>query len=137
MLHLLTLALGTARNDRSKLTFLHGPADIEVHRGSDGRFYILDTGNNISSSFFFFRFVYFFSVALLCLLLARVFPPCVPDRTLKVSHLYRMLRPELLRKQKTKLSADAFSNFGHGKEESREENWETKSDSLFRQCEGT
>jgi hypothetical protein len=70
----------------SEIQFLSGPCDIEVHKGVDGRIYILDT--------------------------ARVFPPITPDRSIKGGHLYRLMRPELAFKSSTPLSSDAYSAFG-------------------------
>lgn len=66
-------------------TFLHAPADLEVHRGNDGRIYVLDT--------------------------ARVFPPVVPTRKKKGEHLYQMFRPEFVKLNPVPLSSDAFSWF--------------------------
>lgn len=64
---------------------IFGPADLEVHRGKDGRVYILDT--------------------------ARVSPPLVPDRSKKGSFLYRLMRPEFVSSYGVPLSSDAFSGF--------------------------
>lgn len=81
------------------------PLDLEVHRGTDGRFYAVD--------------------------LARLFPPQSPG-VLPISsghsYLFRLLRPEFVKKWPKALSADAFSNFGRAppgstrarQEESRE-----------------
>ncbi|KNC53060.1 uncharacterized protein AMSG_09355 [Thecamonas trahens ATCC 50062] len=57
-------------------------ADVEVHVGTDGRTYVLDT--------------------------ARLFPPDEPVVTLRGSHLYRLLRPELVSAFPHPLSPDAF-----------------------------
>eukprot|EP01062_Namystynia_karyoxenos_P073169 TRINITY_DN70008_c0_g1_i1.p1 TRINITY_DN70008_c0_g1~~TRINITY_DN70008_c0_g1_i1.p1 ORF type:complete len:1886 (+),score=473.69 TRINITY_DN70008_c0_g1_i1:180-5837(+) len=68
------------------LTLLAGPVDLEIHQcSSDGRFYVLDT--------------------------ARLFPPEPPCS--RSSFLYRLLRPEHVRRCATPLSSDAFSGFGH------------------------
>ncbi|KAH3761583.1 Histidine kinase A [Pelomyxa schiedti] len=69
---------------------LWGPTDIEVHRGSDGRFYIID--------------------------LSRLFPPERPVKGVPGCSLHRLLRPELVYQYKTPLSSDAYTNFGHADE---------------------
>lgn len=48
------------------MKYLHLPVDIEVHRGLDGRVYIIDT--------------------------ARIFPPVTIDKRRRASHLYRLMR---------------------------------------------
>lgn len=65
-----------------KRTRICGPFDIEVHSGTDGRYYIID--------------------------FARTFPAEPPSRAHKTGHLYRMLRPELVRTHPRPLSSDAF-----------------------------
>eukprot|EP01125_Pyxidicula_operculata_P017085 TRINITY_DN5945_c0_g1_i2.p1 TRINITY_DN5945_c0_g1~~TRINITY_DN5945_c0_g1_i2.p1 ORF type:complete len:1909 (-),score=399.00 TRINITY_DN5945_c0_g1_i2:471-6197(-) len=72
---------------------IYGPADIECHLGHDGRFYLLD--------------------------FARVFPPEPPNENApKGSHLFNLLRPELILQSSVPLSSDAFSSFGiDGKDE--------------------
>eukprot|EP01091_Cochliopodium_minus_P004832 TRINITY_DN1472_c0_g2_i1.p1 TRINITY_DN1472_c0_g2~~TRINITY_DN1472_c0_g2_i1.p1 ORF type:complete len:1451 (-),score=404.43 TRINITY_DN1472_c0_g2_i1:87-4439(-) len=62
------------------------PCDIEGHLAMDGRYYVLDV--------------------------ARLFPPSSPTRDKKGEHLFRLLRPEFLRKYLKPLSSDAFSAFG-------------------------
>jgi hypothetical protein len=64
---------------------IYGPADLEVHRGKDGRIYMLDT--------------------------ARVFPPLLPDKKKKGSFLYRLFRPEFIQAFSKPVSSDAFSGF--------------------------
>jgi hypothetical protein len=59
--------------------------DTEVHKGLDGRLYAID--------------------------LSRVLPPQQPERSAPLGHLYRMLRPELVRTNPIALSSDAGSNF--------------------------
>jgi hypothetical protein len=59
--------------------------DTEVHRGTDGRIYVID--------------------------LSRVLPPQEPGHQIQLSHLYRMLRPELVRTNPEPLCSDAASNF--------------------------
>jgi Clustered mitochondria/Translation initiation factor eIF3 subunit 135 len=84
--------------DESALSPVAGPADIELHKGLDGRWWIADT--------------------------ARVFPPEAPNvypsrmptvlrqhRSGRV-YLYRHLRPELVAQFSKPLSSDAYSNFG-------------------------
>eukprot|EP00026_Physarum_polycephalum_P001843 Phypoly_transcript_01846.p1 GENE.Phypoly_transcript_01846~~Phypoly_transcript_01846.p1 ORF type:complete len:502 (+),score=60.52 Phypoly_transcript_01846:73-1578(+) len=65
-----------------------GPCDIEGHKGRDNRFYLLD--------------------------FARLFPPEAPVliSNHKNAHLYRLLRPELVRRFEVPLSSDAFTLFG-------------------------
>ncbi|KAL7711905.1 Clu domain-containing protein [Entamoeba marina] len=69
---------------------VHGPVDIEVHKGFDGRFYLCDC--------------------------ARVFPCEAPnfireETPDKSSYLYRLFRPEFVRLYNKPLSSDAFSPF--------------------------
>lgn len=78
--------------------FLYSACDVEGHQGRDGRNYIVD--------------------------FARGFPPETPRVPLpntpqaqryRGSHLYRLLRPELVKKAPSgPLSPDAFSGFGGG-----------------------
>ncbi|EGC30073.1 hypothetical protein DICPUDRAFT_158242 [Dictyostelium purpureum] len=67
-------------------TFLYGPCDIEGHITKDKHFVVIDT--------------------------ARVFPPEKPIEGKRGSHLYTLLRPELVRSSKVPLSSDAFTKFG-------------------------
>jgi hypothetical protein len=69
--------------------------DCEGHLGTDQRFYILDA--------------------------ARLFPPTTPLSSIKGGHLYRLCRPELVRKWKTTLCSDAFSAFHLENKEHEEE----------------
>jgi hypothetical protein len=62
------------------------PVDIEGHKGLDGRYYLLD--------------------------FARYMPPEPPSSEVKGSILFRLLRPELVRRFGKPLSPDAFSKFG-------------------------
>ncbi|EGG14472.1 hypothetical protein DFA_12244 [Cavenderia fasciculata] len=75
-------------------TFLYGPGDIEVHKGFDGRYYMID--------------------------FARCFPPEYPN-TIKGKMgreiFYSMLRPELISLSTDALSPDAFSGWQSGKDE--------------------
>ncbi len=61
--------------------------DAELHLGLDGRFYLID--------------------------LSRAMPPETPrkDLGLRHAHLFRVLRPELVRRNPVPLNADAFSGF--------------------------
>ena len=77
------------------LQHFYTPLDLEVHRGTDGRYYVLD--------------------------LARLYPPQSPSlfpysnkdkATQECAYLFRLLRPEFVRKYSHPLSPDAFSNFG-------------------------
>ena len=72
--------------DEACSDFIHGPGDIEGHMGRDGRFYVVDT--------------------------ARLFPPRTPTPGARGCILYRLLRPELVRKFGRPLSSDAFSRVG-------------------------
>jgi len=65
--------------------FIYMPADIEGHRGRDGRFYLID--------------------------FARIMPPATPEPSLPSSFLFRLLRPEFVEKYPKPLSSDAFSKF--------------------------
>lgn len=66
--------------------YLHAPCDMEGHIGLDGRFYLVD--------------------------LARLFPPETPQKDVPGSFLFRLLRPELVRRFYKPLSPDAFTLFG-------------------------
>jgi hypothetical protein len=65
---------------------VHGPADLEGHLGSDGRFYCCDS--------------------------ARIFPPLPPVRSIPGSHLTRLMRPALVITNASPISSDAFTMFG-------------------------
>jgi Clustered mitochondria len=69
--------------------YLHAPVDIEGHRGTDGRYYLLD--------------------------FARVLPPETPDPAVRGCHLFRQFRPELVQLFVTHtaqpLCSDAHSRF--------------------------
>ena len=86
-----------------KQTLLYGPFDIEGHRGTDGRVYLVD--------------------------FHRVFPPEPTQASthlqLKNAHLYRLLRPELVRSNEKPLSSDAYVRSSEvrsdGKREAEEE----------------
>jgi len=77
--------------------FTFGPADLEVHRGLDGRYYLIDP--------------------------ARLFPPLKPKESAARSgqNLYRHFRPEffLSTSWKKPLSSDAYSKFQSSDEERR------------------
>ena len=66
---------------------IYGPGDLEGHMGFDFRFYLLD--------------------------FARYCPPEPPKPEIKGSNLFRLLRPEFVKKYKSPLSADGFSNIGY------------------------
>ena len=66
------------------------PADIEVHKGTDDRYYMLD--------------------------FSRLWPPEVPTKGLKASFLIRKMREELVRGFNRPLCSDAFSAFQKGEE---------------------
>ncbi|GAB5364258.1 hypothetical protein AAMO2058_000954400 [Amorphochlora amoebiformis] len=61
---------------------LHTCFDLEGHKGDDGRYYVIDC--------------------------ARLFPAEPPDPTIRNGHLYRMLRPELVRTNRVPLSSDVY-----------------------------
>jgi hypothetical protein len=63
---------------------LYTPADIEGHKGKDGRVYIID--------------------------FARLMPPTQSDQRFPMSHLFRLFRPEFLKNYKKSLCSDAFSS---------------------------
>lgn len=71
---------------RVEQKLIYGPADIEVHTGNDGRTYLVD--------------------------FARYCPPEPPVPGRRGANLYRLLRPELVKKFSKPLSSDAFSNIG-------------------------
>ncbi|EGG19006.1 Histidine kinase A [Cavenderia fasciculata] len=80
---------------------LHSCGDIEGHIGSDGLHYLLD--------------------------FARVYPPIVKinDNT-PPSHLYELIRPELVKSNKNPLSSDALTGWGKFDPNSTEHNYEVK-----------
>ncbi|GAM18575.1 hypothetical protein SAMD00019534_017500 [Acytostelium subglobosum LB1] len=81
-------------------TLIYGPGDIEVHKGTDGRYYMID--------------------------FARAFPPEYPQivgNRIGREIFYYMLRPEFVMKTETSLSPDAFSGWQTGKDEELS-NWE-------------
>ena len=61
------------------------PVDMEGHLGSDNRFYIADP--------------------------ARLLPPAVPTPGMKGSQLYRLLRPEFVKRSPVPLCSDAFGSW--------------------------
>jgi hypothetical protein len=71
-----------------------GPADIEVHKGLDGRFYVIDH--------------------------ARLFPPEAPSASR--NHLFNLLRPEFVKSYKVPLSSDAFSRMTNNAPDSEPNN---------------
>lgn len=70
---------------RDYKVFIYSPGDLEAHKGKDGRVYCLDT--------------------------ARMFPPLRPDKSKKGSFLYRLMRPEFVRKYSKPLSRFVFFFF--------------------------
>jgi len=85
--------------ENSKL--LHSCGDIEGHIGSDGKFYLLD--------------------------FARVFPPQMKlfDNS-PPSHLYELIRPELVKSNDKPLSSDALTGWGKFDNNAVEHNYEVK-----------
>lgn len=94
------------RGERVKV---YSPADLEGHLGTDANFYLLD--------------------------FSRVFPPEPPNKNIKGSHLFRLLRPELVRSNPVPLCSDAFSGFVLDVKEAEEHNQEIieASQRLFRE----
>eukprot|EP01127_Copromyxa_protea_P011133 TRINITY_DN2779_c1_g2_i1.p1 TRINITY_DN2779_c1_g2~~TRINITY_DN2779_c1_g2_i1.p1 ORF type:complete len:1346 (-),score=201.42 TRINITY_DN2779_c1_g2_i1:119-3904(-) len=82
--------------DRTEL--MYSPADLEGHKGYDGRFYLLD--------------------------FSRVLPPETPNPLFKNSHLSRLLRPEFVKEYHKPLCSDAFSGFIKGTAGEEEHNRE-------------
>eukprot|EP01090_Pellita_catalonica_P018797 TRINITY_DN6182_c0_g1_i1.p1 TRINITY_DN6182_c0_g1~~TRINITY_DN6182_c0_g1_i1.p1 ORF type:complete len:798 (+),score=103.87 TRINITY_DN6182_c0_g1_i1:52-2394(+) len=66
--------------------FLYGPCDIEGHQADDGKRYIIDT--------------------------SRIWPCEKPNKNIKGSFMFRLLRGEFVSKYPIPLSSDAFSFFG-------------------------
>ncbi|KAF2076800.1 hypothetical protein CYY_001877 [Polysphondylium violaceum] len=85
--------------------FLYGPCDIEGHITKDNHYVIIDT--------------------------ARVFPPEKPIPGKIGSHLYNLLRPELVRSNKLPLSSDAFTKFSGPDSEQNNEDVERSQKRLF------
>lgn len=81
------------------------PADIEVHKGTDGKYYMLD--------------------------FSRLWPPEVPTKGLKASFLTRKLREELVRSFPRPLCSDAYSNFQTGPLSEIQENNQDCSEAFF------
>ncbi|PRP82048.1 hypothetical protein PROFUN_03738 [Planoprotostelium fungivorum] len=62
---------------------IYGPVDIEVHLGSDQRYYLIDA--------------------------ARTFAPTTPMMDIKSCYLWQLFRPEFVKSNPVPLSSDAFS----------------------------
>ena len=84
--------LGTKLNLKAHLAgstlskaMIYGPADIEGHRGDDDRLYVLD--------------------------FQRLMPPEWPTDKGSSQHLFKLLRPEFVRKYSKPLSSDAGTSF--------------------------
>eukprot|EP01119_Soliformovum_irregulare_P025748 TRINITY_DN9620_c0_g1_i3.p1 TRINITY_DN9620_c0_g1~~TRINITY_DN9620_c0_g1_i3.p1 ORF type:complete len:666 (+),score=209.19 TRINITY_DN9620_c0_g1_i3:3-2000(+) len=71
--------------EKTKRTLIYNAIDCEGHLGADGRYYVIDA--------------------------ARLFPAATPTPRLKGCHLYRLLRPELVRNYSVPLCSDTFSSF--------------------------
>jgi hypothetical protein len=89
---------------REITSIVTGPADIEVHQGTDGRYYVLD--------------------------LARVFPPEAPSSSGR-NHLFNLLRPEFVQTYALPLSSDAFSRMVPVGDEARLNNDEVRTATQF------
>eukprot|EP00471_Norrisiella_sphaerica_P001627 CAMPEP_0184483924 /NCGR_PEP_ID=MMETSP0113_2-20130426/5603_1 /TAXON_ID=91329 /ORGANISM="Norrisiella sphaerica, Strain BC52" /LENGTH=2464 /DNA_ID=CAMNT_0026864607 /DNA_START=62 /DNA_END=7456 /DNA_ORIENTATION=+ len=74
---------------------LHTCFDLEGHKGKDGRYYVIDC--------------------------ARLFPCEPPDKRHRNGHLYRMLRPELVRSNSVPLSSDVYLKLARSDKESMKE----------------
>ena len=70
---------------KSQAKMLYSAADVEGHKGRDGRYYIID--------------------------FSRTFPPTEPDNRYPCGHLYQLFRPEFLAQYSTSLCPDAYSGF--------------------------
>eukprot|EP01103_Thecamoeba_quadrilineata_P017072 TRINITY_DN5918_c0_g1_i1.p1 TRINITY_DN5918_c0_g1~~TRINITY_DN5918_c0_g1_i1.p1 ORF type:complete len:585 (+),score=95.88 TRINITY_DN5918_c0_g1_i1:3-1757(+) len=70
---------------RAKSCLLYSASDIEGHKAHDGKHYLLD--------------------------FSRTWPPETPKPGVKSAHLYRLLRPELVKTNRVPLCSDAFSGF--------------------------
>lgn len=100
---------------RSKSVVLHTPIDLEGHSGRDGQFYgafhfdyllLLSILSSCSESDIFLLFT-------LVIDTARVFPPVAPlPGSRKGSYLFKLFRPEFVRRNPVALSSDAYSKFG-------------------------
>eukprot|EP01126_Amoeba_proteus_P011855 TRINITY_DN14848_c0_g1_i2.p1 TRINITY_DN14848_c0_g1~~TRINITY_DN14848_c0_g1_i2.p1 ORF type:complete len:324 (-),score=42.48 TRINITY_DN14848_c0_g1_i2:2-973(-) len=97
-------------NEGKHKCFLSAPVNLEIHKGTDKCFYMVDT--------------------------ARLFPPAAnlkkegrflkqPHREQKNKHLYQLLRPELVKSNQLPLSSDAGSKLGKDKHQ-REHDEEVK-----------
>jgi Clustered mitochondria len=78
--------------------YLCAAVDVEVHRGTDSLWYMLD--------------------------LSRTFPPTGPNRQVTNGHLYQLFRAEFLHKYPHPLCSDAFSGFIRHDPQRREHNTE-------------
>mmetsp|Transcript_7050 Transcript_7050/g.17843 ORF Transcript_7050/g.17843 Transcript_7050/m.17843 type:complete len:699 (+) Transcript_7050:175-2271(+) len=77
---------------------LYSAADIEGHKGTDGRYYLLD--------------------------FSRTMPPVKPIPEMPRAHLYRLFRPEFVKKYPIPLCPDAYSGFVNADPDSRQHNLE-------------
>ncbi|PRP83340.1 hypothetical protein PROFUN_09321 [Planoprotostelium fungivorum] len=83
----LNLAPHQVRNTSPEHIF-YTPVDLEVHVGSDGRFYMID--------------------------FSRMFPPETPRVESKMGHMFRLLRPEFVKNYPIPLCSDAHSRIIDG-----------------------
>eukprot|EP00026_Physarum_polycephalum_P000237 Phypoly_transcript_00237.p1 GENE.Phypoly_transcript_00237~~Phypoly_transcript_00237.p1 ORF type:complete len:1263 (+),score=191.32 Phypoly_transcript_00237:1964-5752(+) len=77
---------------------MHSPVDLEGHKGTDGRYYLVD--------------------------FSRTLPPETPNPKYPVSYLYRLLRPEFLQSYNHPLSPDGFSIFSRSQTDFAQNNTE-------------
>ena len=64
---IIPMSLRHSNDAISQAVTMHTPVDLEGHKGYDGRYYLLD--------------------------FSRIFPPELPDKNVKGSYLFRLLRP--------------------------------------------
>jgi hypothetical protein len=81
----LNLATHLAGRDARHGTEVHSASDLEGHVGHDNKCYLVD--------------------------FSRAMPPETPVSGVQMGHLYRLLRPEFVRRYRQPLCSDAFSSF--------------------------
>lgn len=94
---------------RSKGILLHTAGDMEGHLGKDGKFYLCDFSR----------------------VLPPEYPKAFPSGKIRCTHLFRLLRPELVQAYKKPLCNDAFSGFVHADPDAAIYNEEIKEATTF------